>query len=254
MFLTRRTLINSATTAATGRLFLASTRAARYRAVALDAFTAFDPRPIAARAEEVFPGKGTILTDLWRARQFEYTWLRTISRTYVDFRQITEESLVYAADALALDLSTEKRHRLLQCFREFKPWPDAIAALQRLKTAGIRLVFLSNFTAAMLTSGVQSCGLQGLFEPHLSTDRVRAFKPDPRANHMAVDALNLRRDEILFGAFAGWDAAGAKAFGFPTFWINRTKQPAEELGFSPDATGHDLGELARFVLGPGSTA
>ena len=137
MFLTRRTLINSATTAATGRLFLASTRAARYRAVALDAFTAFDPRPIAARAEEVFPGKGTILTDLWRARQFEYTWLRTISRTYVDFRQITEESLVYAADALALDLSTEKRHRLLQCFREFKPWPDAIAALQRLKTAGI---------------------------------------------------------------------------------------------------------------------
>jgi len=106
----------------------------------------------------------------------------------------------------------------------------------------------------MLTSGVQSCGLQGLFEPHLSTDRVRAFKPDPCAYHMAVDALNLRRDEILFGAFAGWDAAGAKAFGFPTFWVNRTKQPAEELGFSPDATGHDLDELARFVIGPGTTA
>ena len=92
MFLTRRTLINSATTAATGRLFLASTRAARYRAIALDAFTTLDPRPVAARAEEAFPGKGTLLTDLWRARQFEYTWLRTISRTYVDFRQITEEA------------------------------------------------------------------------------------------------------------------------------------------------------------------
>jgi len=251
MFLTRRTLINSATTAATGRLFLASTRAARYRAVALDAFTTLDPRPVAARAEEAFPGKGTLLTDLWRARQFEYTWLRTISRTYVDFRQITEDSLVYAANALALDLSTEKRHLLLQCFREFKPWPDALAALQRLKSAGIRLVFLSNFTAAMLTAAVQSGGLQCLFEPHLSTDRVRVFKPDPRAYHMAVDALNLRRDEIVFAAFAGWDAAGAKAFGFPTFWVNRTKQPVEELAFPPDAIGHDMDDLARFVLAEG---
>ena len=253
MLLTRRTLINSAATAATGRLFLASTRVARYRAVALDAFTTLDPRPISARAEEVFPGKGALLADLWRARQFEYTWLRTISRTYVDFRQITEDSLVHAAHILALDLSIEKRHRLLHSFWEFKPWPDALAALQRLKTAGLRVVFLSNFTAAMLTSAVQSCGLQGLFEPHLSTDRVRVFKPDPRAYHMAVDALRLRRDEVVFGAFAGWDAAGAKAFGYPTFWVNRMKQPVEELGFPPDAAGHDLNELASFVIGPGTT-
>src|SRR4051794_30722295 len=108
MLLTRRTLINSATTAATGRLFLAHSRVARYKAVALDAFTTLDPRPVALRAEEVFPGKGAPLADLWRARQFEYTWLRTVSRTYADFRQITEESLVYAAGALALDLSSEK--------------------------------------------------------------------------------------------------------------------------------------------------
>ena len=248
MYLTRRSLINSATTGATGRLFLASKRLARYRAVALDAFTILDPRPIAARAEEIFPGKGPLLTDLWRTRQFEYTWLRTISRTYADFRQITEDSLVYAANALALDLSTEMKHRLLQCFWEFKPWPDALATLQRLREAGIRLVLLSNFTAAMLTSAVHSCGLQGLFEPHLSTDRVRAFKPDPRAYHMAVDALRLRRDEIVFGAFAGWDAAGAKAFGYPTFWVNRMKQPVEELAFPPDATGHGLDELASFVM------
>jgi len=219
----------------------------------LDAFTTLDPRPIAARAEEVFPGKGTLLADLWRTRQFEYTWLRTISRTYADFRQITEESLTYAARAMALDLSIEKRHQLLQCFWEFKPWPDALAALQRLKTAGIRVVFLSNFTAAMLTSAVQKGQLQGLFEPHLSTDRVRAFKPDPRAYHMAVDTLNLRRDEIVFGAFAAWDAAGAKAFGYPTFWVNRMNQPVEQLGFAPDAMGHDLDELASFVIGPGTT-
>jgi 2-haloacid dehalogenase len=253
MYFTRRSLISSAATAATGRLLLAGTRVARYRAVALDAFTVLDPRPIAARAEEVFPGKGMLLTDLWRARQFEYTWLRTISRTYVDFRQVTEHSLVYAANTLSLDLSIEKKHRLLQCFWEFKPWPDALAALQRLKTAGVRLVFLSNFTGAMLTSAVESSGLQGLFEPHLSTDRVRVFKPDPRAYRMALDALNLRRDEIVFGAFAGWDASGAKAFGFPTFWVNRMKQRVEELGFPPDAMGHDLDELASFAIGPRTT-
>ena len=252
MFLTRRTLINSATTAATGGLFLASSRVARYRAVALDAFTTLDPRLIAVRTEEAFPGKGLLLSDLWRARQFEYTWLRTVSRTYVDFRQIIEDSLVYAAHALALDLSIEKRHRLLQCFWQFKPWPDALAALQRLKTAGIRLVFLSNFTAAMLTSAVQSGGLHGLFEPHLSTDRVRAFKPDPRAYDMAVNTLDLRRDEIVFGAFAGWDAAGAKAFGFPTFWVNRMGLPAEEVGSAPDAIGANLDDLVTFVMGRGA--
>jgi 2-haloacid dehalogenase len=249
MSLTRRILINSATNAVTARLLLASTRIARYRAVALDAFTTLDLRPIAHVAEEAFAGKGMLLADLWRARQFEYTWLRTASRTYVDFQQITEDSLSYAANALSLDLSIENRRRLLECFWQFKPWPDAVAALQSLKSAGIRLVFLSNFTEAMLTSAVQNGGLQGLFEGHLSTDRVRAFKPDPRAYHMAVDALKLRRDEIVFGAFAGWDAAGAKAFGFPTFWVNRMKQPAEQLGFAPDAVGLGLDELARFVIG-----
>jgi len=249
MLLTRRNLMNSASGAVTGSLFLASARAPRYRAVALDAFTTLDPRPIASRAEDAFPGKGTLLVDAWRVRQFEYTWLRTISRSYVDFEQITEESLVYAAKALALEVSKEKRQRLLQCFWEFKPWPDADAALRRLKTAGVRLVLLSNFTGRMLTSAVETCSLQGLFEAHLSTDRVRAFKPDPRAYHMAVDTLKLRRDEIVFAAFAGWDAAGAKAFGFPTVWVNRMKQPIEELGFPPDATGRSLDDLAGFVIG-----
>ena len=251
MLLTRRTLIHSATAAATGGLCLANPAPTRYKAVALDGFTTFDPRSIAARAEEEFPGKGAPLADLWRTRQFEYTWLRTISRTYVDFLQITGEALEYAAKSLGLALSGEKRQRLLQCFSEFTPWPDATAALKRLKSAGIRLVFLSNFTETMLNSAVESCGLQGLFEPHLSTDRVRAFKPDPSAYRMAEDAMHLRRDEIVFAAFGGWDAAGAKAFGFPTFWVNRMNQPVEQLGYPPDAIGGGLEDLARFVMGPG---
>jgi 2-haloacid dehalogenase len=117
-----------------------------------------------------------------------------------------------------------------------------------MKASGIRLAFLSNFTEEMLDAAVRSCGLEGLFDPHLSTDRVRAFKPDPRAYQMAVDAFRLSREEIAFAAFGGWDAAGARTFGYPTFWVNRMQLPVERLGVAPDATGAGLDELERFVI------
>ena len=84
----------------------------------------------------------------------------------------------------------------------------------------------------------------------LSTDQIRAYKPDPRAYQMAIDALQLQREDILFAAFAGWDAAGAKWFGYPTFWVNRLNLPGEELGVTPDAMGRDLTDLVRFVKTP----
>lgn len=112
---------------------------------------------------------------------------------------------------------------------------------------GIRMAFLSNFTAAMLDAAVKNSGLEGIFEAHLSTDRVRAYKPDPRAYQMAMDTFGLPRGEIVFAAFGGWDAAGAKSFGYPTFWINRTSLPVEELGVAPDAIGDNLNDLVRFV-------
>jgi 2-haloacid dehalogenase len=133
-------------------------------------------------------------------------------------------------------------------FFAFRPWPEAVAALRRMKAAGIRLAFLSNFTEEMLDAAVRSCRLEGLFDPHLSTDRVRAFKPDARAYQMAVDAFGLSREEIAFAAFGGWDAAGAKVFGYPTFWVNRLQLPVERLGVAPDGTGANLDDLERFVI------
>jgi 2-haloacid dehalogenase len=116
-----------------------------------------------------------------------------------------------------------------------------------LKGAGIRLAFLSNMTSKLLDAGIRNSGLEGLFDHVLSTDRVRTFKPDPRAYQMALDAFMLQREEILFVAFAGWDAAGAKWFGYPTFWVNRLGLPAEELGVVADGVGRDLDELVRFA-------
>jgi 2-haloacid dehalogenase len=105
-------------------------------------------------------------------------------------------------------------------------------------------------TAKILEAGIKNAGLEGIFEHVLSTDQVRAYKPDPRAYHMAMDAFQLKREEILFAAFAGWDAAGAKRFGYPTFWVNRLNLPGEELGVTPDAIGRDLTDLVSFVKAP----
>lgn len=220
---------------------------ARLRAIAFDAFPIFDPRPIFALAEELFPGRGVELSQAWRTRQFEYTWLRTVAGCYADFWQVTEDALVFAARDLKLDLDLQWRTRLMGAYLELKVWPDVPQALKSLKAAGIRLAFLSNFSSRMLEAGIKNSGLDGLFEQLLTTDTVKQFKPAPRAYQMAVDALGLKREAIAFAAFAGWDAAGAKWFGFPTVWVNRLNSAIEGLNVSPDLTCADLSGLVAFV-------
>jgi 2-haloacid dehalogenase len=217
------------------------------KAIAFDAFPIFDPRPIFAHAEALFPDKGADLSNAWRTRQFEYTWLRTVSQRYADFWQVTEDALVFAANMLKLDLTREKRQQLMDAYLELKAWPDVLPALRSLKEAGLQLAFLSNFTPRMLEAAIKSAGLEGLFEHLLSTDQVKTYKPDPQAYQMGLDALRLTREAIVFAPFAGWDAAGAKWFGYPTFWVNRLNLPAEELGVAPDATGGNLADLVNFV-------
>jgi 2-haloacid dehalogenase len=222
----------------------------RFKAIAFDAFPIFDPRPVFGLAETLFPGKGGDLSNAWRTRQFEYQWLRALSGRYADFWQTTEDGLVFAAKMLQLDLTPEKRDQLMNAYLGLKAWPDAPSALSALKAAGVRLAFLSNMTTKMLDAGIKNSGLDGIFEHVLSTDQIRAYKPDPRAYQMAIDAFKLRREEIIFAAFAGWDVAGAKWFGYPTFWVNRLNVPAEELGVTPDAIGRDLPDLVNFVKAP----
>jgi 2-haloacid dehalogenase len=221
--------------------------ARRVKAIAFDAFPVLDPRPVFALAEDLFPGNGAALATAWRIRQFEYTWPRTMSHRYTDFWRVTEDALVFAANTLKLDLTRNKRARLMEAYLAIRCWPDAPAALRSLKNAGIHLAFLSNMTEQMLEAGIRNSGLEAIFEHVLSTDHVRVYKPDPRAYQMSVDAFRLRRDQILFAAFAGWDAAGAKAFGYPTFWVNRQNQPTEELGVTADATSSSLDDLVRYI-------
>ena len=216
--------------------------------MAFDAFPILDPRPVFALVDELYPERGVDLSNVWRTRQFEYTWLRTISRRYSDFWQVTDDALVFAAKAVKVDLTPEKRARLMEAYLKLRCWPEVPAALRSLRNAGIPLAFLSNMTAQMLEAGIRNSQLEGVFDHVLSTDRVKAYKPDPRAYQMGLDAFGLKPAQILFAAFAGWDAAGAKSFGYPTFWVNRQNQPGEELGVTLDAIGGNLNDLVSFVI------
>ena len=210
------------------------------RAIAFDGFPIFDPRPVFALGERLFPGRGTELANAWRMRQFEYQWLRALAGRYADFRQATEEALVFAAKQLRLDLTAARREALMAGYSKLSAWPEVPQALRALHGAGLRLALLSNMTAEMLTAGIANAGLDGLFEHVITTDDIRSYKPDPRAYTQGTDAFGLDRSEILFAAFAGWDAFGAKSFGYPTFWVNRLGVPEEALGYPADASGPDL--------------
>jgi len=245
---TRRNFMNLAAASAATALTSSKARAATgIKAIAFDGFTIIDPRPVAARAEMLFPGQGTDLMAAWRTQQFGYAWLRTMGHRYRDFWTVTEDALEASARALHLDLDAARRNHLMQAWLELKAWPDAAPVLTRLKTAGVKLVFLSNFTAEMLDTAVKNSGLEGTFEPHLSTDLVEAYKPDPRAYAMAPRALDLSREEIAFVAFAGWDVAGAKWFGYRTYWANRAGALPDALDATADATATDLSGLDSFI-------
>jgi 2-haloacid dehalogenase len=252
LLLNRRRFLNlAASSAVAGFTTVASIGAtkttSRVKAIAFDALVVFDLRPVAALTEELFPGRGAEVSNAWRMRQFEYTWLRTLTGNYANFWQVTGDALTYTAKSLGLDLTNEKHDRLMESFLRLKAWPDVLPTLTAFKNAGVRMAFLSDFSAKMLDANIRSAGLGGLFDTHLTTDRVQAFKPDPRAYRMGIESFKLKREEIVFAAFGGWDAAGAKRFGYPTFWCNRFKLPTEELGVVPDGIGASTVELAAFV-------
>ena len=221
----------------------------RIKAIAFDGFVIFDPRSVEKRVEEQFPGRGAEFTNLWRTRQFEYCWLRTSGGRYADFWHLTDDALRYTAKSLKVSLTGAQHDALMEAYRTLTPWPDVREGLAELRRRGIRLAFLSNLTAAMLDANLKQAGLAEFFEPHLTTDRVQVYKPSPRAYQMGLDAFHLGKREIAFAAFGGWDAAGAKWFGYPTVWVNRGGVPQEELDAQPDVIAKDFRGLIEFVEG-----
>ena len=217
------------------------------RAFVFDAYgTLFDVHSVVMLAEELAPRQGALLSQLWRTKQLEYTWLQSLMLSPVrprdDFSALTAHALDYAVSHLMIPLSKPDRQRLLDAYLALAPFPDAEDALAAL--APRPRWILSNGTIAMLTPLVASSPLARHIDGVLTVDAAGIYKPSPRVYQLAVDQFKLAPAEIAFVSSNGWDATGAKAFGFTTFWINRYGLPVERHGPEPD---YIVGSLAQVV-------
>lgn len=210
------------------------------QALVFDAYgTLYDVHAVIRRCEEFWPGKGTALSQLWRAKQLEYTWQRSLMRRYLPFSAVTREALAYACEALKLALDQTRANALMDEYLKLAAYPDVPAALQRL--AGRKLAILTNGSPDMIEPLVKHSGLK--FDAVLSVDELKIFKPAPEVYQLAVARLGVAKEQIGFVSSNCWDALGAKSFGLRVFWINRSKAPVDRLGFQPDAIVGSLDEV-----------
>jgi 2-haloacid dehalogenase len=219
-------------------------------ALVFDAYgTLFDTQSVAATVERLFPGRGAALADLWRSKQLEYTWLQSLMQSPTqrreDFAAVTAHALDYAAEALGLVLAGAARHRLLDAYLDLSAYADAAPTLARLGPRP-RLI-LSNGTRAMLEPLAAATGVGRHLDVILSVDAAGIYKPSPRVYQLALDHLKFLPIRIGFVSANAWDAIGAKAFGFTSFWINRKRAPLDRHGPKPDAVLGSLSELPPLV-------
>ncbi|HKQ56775.1 MAG TPA: haloacid dehalogenase type II [Candidatus Eisenbacteria bacterium] len=215
------------------------------RAMAFDAYgTLFDVFSVTTLAEELFPGRGEALAQLWRLKQLQYSLLRSLMGRHRDFWRLTEDGLVYAARSLRLDLTPDKRARLLEAYLTLTPFPDVKPGLAALRQRGLRLAILSNGEPKMLEAAARSAGIIDLLDAILSAEDVKIFKPSPRVYHLAPEHLRVNPSELGFVSSNAWDVAGAASAGLQTFWIQRRgAEPAEELTFTADHTVTTITDL-----------
>lgn len=208
---------------------------AQTRVVVFDAYgTLFDVASAAAAARDELGEAWAPLAELWRSKQLQYTWLRSSMRRHADFAAVTADALDFALEALGRSDSA-LRERLLELYQRLGAYPEVPDVLERLKRSGRRLAILSNGSPAMLDAAVRGAGLEGAFEAVLSVEEVGVYKPDPAVYGLATARLGVKAEGVAFVSSNGWDAAGAKAFGFGVVWCNRGSQPRERLGLEPDA-------------------
>ena len=181
------------------------------------------------------------LSLLWRQKQLEYTWLRTLMGRYEDFWAVTEAALRFALQRLGLAAGDAAVQRLMEAYLSLATFPDVAGVLSAM--AGTPLGILSNGSPRMLEAAVRSSGLSGAFRHVLSVDSVKAYKPSPAVYELGPRAFGLPAGDILFVSSNAWDVAGAKAFGYRTCWCNRLAAPMDRLGVSPDLEVRRLDEI-----------
>lgn len=221
-----------------------SCSAAPIKAVVFDAYgTLFDVHSVVSLAEQLFPGRGDALSQLWRQKQLEYSWLRAMSGRYKPFWGITRDALRHAAEHLTLPLTADSEQRLMNQYASLSAFPENLATLKALKAVGLSLGILSNGNPEMIEVSVRSAGMSGLFDQMLSAQQAGTFKTMEPVYALVPRAFDCRPREILFVSSNCWDAIGARWFGFTSFWINRSGAPLDRLDTEPHYTGHLLGDV-----------
>ena len=219
-------------------------------ACVFDAYgTLFDFGSAAARCRDAIGENLDRLTALWRDKQLQYTWLRSLQGTHADFLQVTGDALDFAMETLGLQ-NEELRERLLRLYLKLDVFPDVRNTLTQLREKGLKTAILSNGAPAMLQSAVEYNGIGHLLDAVLSAEAVRIYKPHASVYSLAEEALGGQRRAIVFLSANAWDACGAAAFGLRVVWCNRYGQRRERLPTQPDFEVKSLVEIPALVAAP----
>jgi len=215
----------------------------RVKGIAFDMYgTLVDVRAVAEACKGIAPDPVAFAAQ-WRAKQLEYTFLRSLMGRYQDFWRVSEQALEFTTRQFGLDVSPEQRSRLMDAWLHPRPYPEVATALPRLKER-YSLAVLSNGSPKMLRTGLERTRLLEHFRWVISVDAIRLYKPSPRVYQLALKRMKLRKGEILFVSSNSFDVVGAKSFGFKVCWINRTGAPLDPLGPKPDLVVRTVDELS----------
>ncbi|WP_407942286.1 haloacid dehalogenase type II [Microaerobacter geothermalis] len=212
---------------------------ATIKAFVFDAYgTLFNVHSVIELCNRLFPGQGEELSEIWRSKQLEYTWLRSLMGRYVHFGKVTEDALVFACKHLELTLDESMKERLMEEYKKLRTFPEVPEVLKLLN--GKKRVIFSNGSPDILKPVVHFNGLDDHIDDILTVDDAKVYKPDPKSYTVVLEKLHVKREEVLFISSNPWDAAGAKSFGFHVAWVNRNNKTMDELNQSPDIIVSDL--------------
>jgi 2-haloacid dehalogenase len=221
------------------------------KALAFDAYgTLFDVFSVTALCETLFPGKGNQLAQIWRAKQLQYSLMRSLMGRHRDFWGLTEDGLAFASKNLQLDLTADKKKQLMDAYLSLAAFPDAKPGLEALKAQGVKLAILSNGEPKMLEAAAKSAGIRDLLDDVISVEEVKIFKVSPRVYWLGPERMKVSNAELGFISANSWDINGAASAGLNTFWIQRTTtEVPEELGFQASAVVKAITELGPLLRG-----
>jgi 2-haloacid dehalogenase len=219
------------------------------KALAFDAYgTLFDVFSVTALCEQLYPGKGTQLAQIWRTKQLQYSLMRSLMGRHRDFWGLTEDGLVWAAKNLKLDLTDNNKRQLLNAYLSLAAFPDVKPGLEALKKQGVKLAILSNGEPRMLEAAAKSAGIRDLLDEVISVEEVKIFKVSPRVYNLAPERMKVSNPELGFVSANNWDIVAAASAGLRTFWIQRSAaEVPEELGFQADTIVKAMTELAPLL-------